>query len=51
MTTLSNTTMRDIIAKTSFKYGSLEAELLLTGMNCVYTFIEAYKMTKQLTKQ
>jgi hypothetical protein len=50
MTTLSNTTMRNVIAKTSFNYNSLEADLLLTGMNCGFSFIKAFKIAKQLSK-
>ena len=50
MTTLSNTTMKNVVEKTSFKYGSLEAELLLTGMNCGLSFIKSYQIAKALTK-
>jgi|TARA_R110000823_G_scaffold42171_2_gene110624 hypothetical protein len=50
MTTFKNTTMTDIVAKTSFKWDSLEADLLLTGMNCGLTFIKSYKMAKELSK-
>ena len=50
MTTLSNTTIRNVIAKTSFNYNSLEADLLLTGMNCGFSFIKAFKVAKQLAK-
>ena len=48
MTTLSNTTMRDIIAKTSFEYGSLESDLMITSMGCGYSFIKAYIMSKSI---
>lgn len=50
MITLSNTTRKNIIEKTSFKLNSLEADLLITGMNCGYTFIQSFKMVKQLSK-
>lgn len=50
MTTLQNTTTSDIIKKTSFKKGSLEAELLITGMNCGFTFIQSYKNTLLATR-
>lgn len=48
MTTLSNTTMRDIVAKTSFEYGSLEADLMITSMGCGYSFIKSYIMSKSI---
>ena len=50
MTTLQNTTMRNVVAKTSFKYDSLQANLLLTGMNCGFSFIQSYKNAILLTK-
>jgi hypothetical protein len=50
MTTLLNTTLRDIISKTSFNYGSLEADLMLTSMNCGYGFIKAYVMAKSIQR-
>lgn len=50
MTTLKNTTMTQIIAKTSFKKGSLEANLLLTGMNAGNSFIKSFIMVKALSK-
>ena len=50
MTTISNTTRAKIIAKTSFKYNSLESELLITLMTCDLSFIKAFKIAKQLSK-
>tara|TARA_R110002167_G_scaffold255279_1_gene461679 strand:- start:323 stop:475 length:153 start_codon:yes stop_codon:yes gene_type:complete len=50
MTTLLNTTMENVIAKTSFNYNSLEADLLITGMSCGFSFIKAFKVAKQLSK-
>ena len=50
MTNLQNTTISEIISKTSFKQYSLGSDLLITGMNCGFTFIQAYKMAKQLSK-
>ena len=50
MTTLSNTTIKNIISKASFKEGSLKANLLITGMNCGFSFIKSYKIAKELTK-
>jgi len=50
MTTLSNTTIKDIIAKTSFQEGTLKADLLITGMNCGFSFIQSYKNAILLTK-
>ena len=49
MTNLSNTTIKKIIAKTSFKEKSLEADLLITAMNCGFSFIKSYKIAKLLT--
>jgi len=50
MTTLKNSTILEIISKTSFKPYSLAADLLITGMNCGFSFILSYKMAKQLSK-
>ena len=50
MTTLLNTTMENVIAKTSFNYNSLEAELLITLMTYEFSFIKAFKIAKQLSK-
>ena len=50
MTTLLNTTMENVIAKTSFNYNSLEAELLITLMTCELSFIKAFKIAKQLAQ-
>lgn len=50
MTTLSNTTMKNVIAKTSFEYGSLESDLMICAMGSGYTFIQAYKMSKTLQR-
>ena len=50
MTTLQNTTIRNVVAKTSFNYGSLESDLLLTGMSAGLTFIKSYIIAKALTK-
>jgi len=49
MTTLQNTTIKNVISKTSFKPNSIEANLLLTGMNCGFSFIKSYKLAKALT--
>jgi hypothetical protein len=49
MTTLRNYTIKEIINKTSFKQGSLSANILLTAMNSGISFIKAFKMAKQLT--
>lgn len=49
MTTLQNTTINEIISKTSFEKGSLKANLLLTGMNCGFTFIKSFIIAKQLS--
>ena len=49
MTTLQNTTIADIIKKTSFKKDSIQADLLITGMNAGLTFIKSFKMAKVLT--
>ena len=49
MTTLQNTTIKNVISKTSFKPNSIQANLLLTGMNCGFSFIESFKMAKLLT--
>lgn len=49
MTTLQNTTMRNVISKTSFKQGSLEAELLIILMASGFNFIQSFRMTKKLT--
>ena len=46
MTTLQNSTISEIISKTSFKQYSLGSDLLITGMNYGFT----YKMAKQLSK-
>lgn len=51
MTTLQNTTIRDIISKTSFKQGSLEAELLITLMASGFNFIQSIRMAKKLTNE
>ena len=50
MTTLSNTTIKNVVSKTSFKHNSLQANLLITGMNCGLSFIKSYKIAKALTK-
>ena len=50
MTTLKNTTIKNIIEKTSFKKDGLQANLLITGMNCGFTFIQSFKNSKLLTK-
>jgi hypothetical protein len=50
MTTLQNTTIRNIVAKTSFKQDSLQANLLLTCMNCGFSFIQSYKFAILLSK-
>ena len=50
MTTLQNTTIKNIISKTSFKPYSLGADLLIAGMNCGFTFITSFKLAKQLSK-
>jgi hypothetical protein len=50
MTTLQNTTIKNVISKTSFKPNSLQANLLLTCMNCGFSFIKSFKLAKELTK-
>jgi hypothetical protein len=50
MTTLYNTTIKNIIEKTSFEKDSLRAKLLITCMGCGFSFIKSFKMAKQLTK-
>jgi hypothetical protein len=49
MTTLQNTSIKNVISKTSFKPNSIEANLLLTGMNCGFSFIKSFKLAKALT--
>jgi len=50
MTTLQNTTMENVISKTSFEPNSLEAELLIKLMSSGFTFITSFKFAKQLSK-
>lgn len=50
MTTLENTTITDIIKKTSFKFGSGQAQLLLQLMAHGRSFIQALRMTKIMYK-
>ena len=50
MTTFKNTAMTEIVAKTSFKWDSFEAKLLLNCMSYGLTFIKSYKIAKQLSK-
>jgi|AntAceMinimDraft_12_1070368.scaffolds.fasta_scaffold239087_2 hypothetical protein len=46
MTTLSNTTISKVIAKTSFKKNSVEGDLLILLMAQGRNFITAFKMVR-----
>lgn len=46
MTTLSNTTIADVIAKTSFKQNTVEGNLLILLMAQGKSFITAFKMVR-----
>ena len=49
MTTLQNTPIKDVISKTSFKQGSLEAELLIQLMALGFNFIQSFRIAKKIT--